>query len=87
MHVGRIILSVIGFNMQLYNCWFWKLYNRFLDLFFFNVQIFKEKFLAWNLIRSSDANNGFCIFTMHAAKAKDFRYNLSEVLQGRILEK
>lgn len=23
---------------------------------------------------------------MHAAKAKDFRYNLSEVLQGRLLE-
>lgn len=36
---------------------------------------------------ANDLNNGFYIFTMHAAKAKDFRYNLSEVLQGRIIEK
>lgn len=39
-----------------------------------------------NFVDSDNVSNGICIFAMHAAKAKDFRYNLSEVLQGRIIK-
>lgn len=39
-----------------------------------------------SFVGSDNVSNGICIFAMHAAKAKDFRYNLSEVLQGRIIE-